>query len=276
MAQRGVGRIELFGHPEYDWAGTGFLVSDNVLLTTRRIAEMFAENRGGPNWQFRPGITAWMDYRSPYQQVATAGYRVRSVLGVHDQYDLAALEVEPPQQQAGCPTPLSLACQAPYRLEGRPVYLIGFPVCDARRGDPEPIQRIFRDVYNVKRVQPGQLRGCIQFRDVQLLQHDCAPLGQTAGSCLVDLETHQVLGLQLCGRYLESSTAIPLWVLRDDPLLRRCGVNFSVATPDDLQTTTNQIERLARSRYWNDIRATIAATYQRAFGPGFGNGPTMR
>lgn len=24
MAQRGVGRIELFGHPEYDWAGTGF------------------------------------------------------------------------------------------------------------------------------------------------------------------------------------------------------------------------------------------------------------
>src|SRR5262249_41950653 len=26
VAQRGVGRIELFGHPEYDWAGTAFLV----------------------------------------------------------------------------------------------------------------------------------------------------------------------------------------------------------------------------------------------------------
>src|SRR6266542_782168 len=37
LAQRGVGRIELFGHPEYDWAGTGFLVGENVLLTTRRI-----------------------------------------------------------------------------------------------------------------------------------------------------------------------------------------------------------------------------------------------
>jgi hypothetical protein len=275
MAQRGVGRIELFGHPEYDWAGTGFLVSDNVLLTTRRIAEVFAENRGGPAWQFRPGITTWMDYRAPYQQVATAGYRVRSVLGVHDVYDLAVLEVEPPPQHRGAPAALALASQAPLRLDGRPVYLIGYPVCDARRSEPEPITRIFRDVYNVKRVQPGVLRGCLQFREVQLLQHDCAPLGQTAGACLVDLETHQVLGLQLYGRYLENSSAIPVWVLREDPLLRRCGVPFAEATVDELQRTTSQIERLARSRYWNDLRSTVAALYQRAFGPG-GNGPGLR
>src|SRR5262249_36520685 len=32
---RGVGRIELLGHPEFDWAGTGFLVADDILLTTR-------------------------------------------------------------------------------------------------------------------------------------------------------------------------------------------------------------------------------------------------
>src|SRR5262249_17946745 len=68
MAQRGVGRIELLGHPEYDWAGSGFLVNETTLLTTRRIAEEFIENRGG-QWGFRPGISAWMDYRSAYQQV---------------------------------------------------------------------------------------------------------------------------------------------------------------------------------------------------------------
>ena len=62
LAQRGVGRIELLGHPEYDWAGTGFLVSDNVLMTTRRIAELFIEPREN-GWQFRPGISAWMNYR---------------------------------------------------------------------------------------------------------------------------------------------------------------------------------------------------------------------
>jgi hypothetical protein len=265
MAQQGVGRIELYGHPEYDWAGTGFLVNENCLLTTRRTAEIFVENRSG-NWQFRPGITAWMDYRTQFQRVASAGYRVRSVIGIHEQYDLALLEVESPQQTVGAPTPLALAAQAPARLEGRPVYLVGYPVREARRNEPEPITRIFRDVYNVKRVQPGTLRGSLQFREVQLLQHTCAMLGESAGSCLVDLETHQVLGLHLYGRYLDTGTAIPLWVLREDPLLRRAGVTFAEATTRDLELTTNQVERLARSRYWNEVRSVIANLYQRAFG----------
>jgi hypothetical protein len=265
MAQRGVGRIELLGHPEYDWAGTAFLVSDNVLMTTRRTAEIFIEDRNG-GWQFRPGITTWMDYRSPYQCVSSAGYRVRSVLGVHDRYDLALLEVERPQFNGTAPTPLSLAAQPPQQFEGRPVYLIGYPVRDARRNEPEPIARVFRDVYNVKRVQPGVLRGNLTFHEVQLLRHDCAPLGQTAGAPLLDLETHQVIGLQTTGRYLESSTAIPLYVLRDDPLLRRAGVTFSDTTPQERQQTTEQLERLARSRYWNEARTVIAGLYQRAFG----------
>jgi hypothetical protein len=265
MVQRGVGRLELLGHPEYDWAGSAFLVTETALVTTRRLAEIFAENRSG-NWQFRPGITAWMDYRSPYQGVANAGYRIRGVLGVHDQYDLGLLEVEPPQTNGRSPVPLVLAASAPPRLEGRPVYLVGFPVQDARRNEPERIARIFREVYNVKRVQPGLLRGLLQFRDVHLLQHDCAPLGLTGGSCLVDLETHQVIGLQLSGRYLEMGTAIPLWVLREDPLMRKAGVTFAETTNQERETVANQLERLARSRYWTEARAVIGQLYQRAFG----------
>jgi hypothetical protein len=267
MAQRGVGRIELFGHPEYDWAGTGFLVNETTLLTTRRTAEIFIENRN-EQWQFRPGITAWMDYSSEYQNVASAGYRVRTVMGVHNTYDVAFLEVEPPQFQpnGSNPTPLVLAAQSPFQIENRQVYMIGYPIRDARRNDPEMVTRIFRDVYNVKRVQPGMLRGFLQFRDVQFLQHDCATLGQTAGSCIMDLETQQVLGMQLTSRYLEWSAAIPLWVLRDDPLFQRCGVTFAQATSEELRTTEEQVERLARSRYWNEVRAAIGSFYQRAFG----------
>lgn len=145
MAQRGVGRIELLGHPEYDWAGTGFLVNDNVLMTTRRIAEVFLENRHD-GWQFRPGITTWMDYRSGYQSVSGAGYRVRGVVGVHDRYDLALLEVERPQINGSAPTPLALAAAAPPSPEGRPVYLIGYPIRDARRNEPEAIAHLPRRV----------------------------------------------------------------------------------------------------------------------------------
>src|SRR5262249_29476549 len=155
------------------------------------------------------------------------------VIGVHDMYDLVLFEVEPPQYQAAmAPTPLVIAPKPPPSLDGRPVYLIGYPVRDARRNEPEPIARIFRDVYNVKRVQPGMLRGGLAFREVQLLQHDCSVLGRSAGACLFDLETHQVLGLQLTSRYLENSTCIPLWVLRDDPLLQRAGVTFAQATSE--------------------------------------------
>jgi hypothetical protein len=263
--QRGVGRIELFGQPDYDWAGTGFLVSETALLTTRRTVELFCEPRNG-QWQFRPGITAWMNYRSQYQRVASAGYRIRSVLGVHDQFDLALLEVEPPQPAAGAPVPLALASQPPQRLEGRPVYLVGYPVRDARRNEPESIARVFRDVYNVKRVQPGILRSMLQFRDTPLVQHDCANLGQLSGSPLVDLETHRVLGLHLAGRYLETGTAVPLWQLRDDPLFRRAGVTFTEGTARDFDQVVTQLERLKRTRHWNEVRAAINNLYQRAFG----------
>lgn len=265
MTSRGVGRIELFGHPEFDWAGTGFLVNETTLLTTRRTMELFAENRG-TNWQFRPGITAWMNYRSQYQRVATAGYQVRSIIGVHELYDLAVLEVEPPQPNGGSPTPLALCANVPGRIEGRPVYMMGYPVRDARRNEPEVISRIFRDVYNVKRVQPGFLRGTMQFQNLQLLQHDCAPLGIQSGAPILDLETHQVVGMQLYNRYLEAATAIPLWVLREDPLLRRAGVIFAEASTKQIETIANQLERLSRSRYWSEVQNTINNLYWRAFG----------
>jgi hypothetical protein len=271
LAQRGVGRIELLGHPEYDWAGTGILVNDAVLLTSRRVAELFCEQRD-LRWQFRPGITTWMNYRSRYQSVSDAGYRVRGVIGVHPAYDVALLEVERPQVDGMAPVPLALAAQAPPDLHGRPVYLVGYPVRDARRSEPEGIARVFRDVYNVKRVQPGQLRGMLGFHQVQLLCHDCAPLGQNAGAPVLDFETHQVLGVQTTGRYLEQGVCVPLWVLRDDPLLQGAGVTFTQATTPERQAVAEQLERLARTRLWNEARETIGSLYRRAFGPNFPGG----
>jgi hypothetical protein len=266
LVQRGVGRIELLGHPEYDWAGTGFLVSENALMTTRQTAEVFAEDGHTGQWQFRPGITAWMDYQAGYQQPSSAAYRIQGVIGVHDKYDLAVLQVESPQPANGGPVSLALASEAPSQLEKRLVYLVGYPARDGRRNEPESISRIFRDVYNVKRVQPGNLRGLLHFRGIHLLQHDCAMLGHSAGSCIIDLETHRVLGLHLTSRYLDLSTAVPLWELRDDPLLQRAGITFAGASGNDLAVMTSRMERLARSRCWPDACAAITDLYQRVFG----------
>jgi hypothetical protein len=269
LLQSGVGRIELMGHPDCDWAGTGFLVSETVLMTTRRVAEVFTESNRQGGWQLRPGITAWMNYQTGYQQPPSAAYRIRQVLGLHDNYDLALFEVEPPQSMNGSPAPLALTGQTPERLNNRQVYLVGYPIRDGRRNEPERIARVFRDVYNVKRVQPGILRGGMSFQQVQLLRHDCGLLGNLAGSPLVDLETHQVLGIHVSGRYLEPAVAVPTWVLRNDPMFQRAGVTFSAANPEEMRAVQAQLERLARSRFWNDARATITALYQRAFGPNY-------
>jgi len=98
LTQRAVGRIELVGNPDFDWAGTGFLVNQTCVMTTRSVAQVFTESATGGGWQFRPGITAWMDYQPDYQRPASATYRLKGVLGIHDRYDLALLDVEPPQQ----------------------------------------------------------------------------------------------------------------------------------------------------------------------------------
>ena len=226
MTQRGAGRIELVGHSDYEWAGTGFLVGHTCVMTTRSVAQMFAERQDTGAWQYRPGISAWMDYQEDYQRPAAAAYRVQGVMGVHGRYDLALLEVEPQRQDGESPTPLVLSAAAPSPTEGRPVYLVSYPVRDARHGESDTVARVFCDVYNGKRVQPGRLRGIDQVRDTYVLRHDCAPLGHSGGGCLVDLETHHVLGLHVSGRYLESGAAVPLWILQGDPLLKKGQVTW--------------------------------------------------
>ena len=43
---------------------------------------------------------------------------------------------------------------------------------------------------------------------------------------VVDLETHQVIGLHFGGRYGHGNYAVPLWILSADPLLAKGGINF--------------------------------------------------
>jgi hypothetical protein len=265
LVQRGVGRIELMGHPDLDWAGTGFLVHENCLLTTRRTAEIFAENLAG-TWQFCSGITAWMDYRSPPANAASAGYHVRGIIGVHERYDLALLEVEAPPATADAPVPVILLGEPPGPLSGRPVYLVGHPARDGRRREAAAISRFFEDAQPVKRVLPGKVRSMVHRLETPLLEYDCTPIGQMTGACLVDRETHQALGIHLSGRFPDTSTAIPLWPLGDDPLFRQAGVTFADARPTELETTLKQVENLSHGPLWTDVRATIAHWHQRALG----------
>ncbi|AZS70194.1 serine protease [Streptomyces lydicus] len=221
-----VGRVELSGHLSLDWLGTAFLVGPDVVMTNRHVAAEFARG-DSTGWTFQQGIGARLDMGEEYGGDAGGGgpaYDVVEVLGIHEDVDLALLRVAPPTGGGALPAPLAVAADAPADLPGRPVYCVGYPAYDGRRNEPESMRRIFMDIYNVKRLQPGTATELVPDRNV--IKHDCSTLGGNSGSPVIDLTDHRVLGLHFGGRYGFGNFAVPLWQLVDDPLLGRAEINF--------------------------------------------------
>ncbi|MFF2807883.1 trypsin-like serine peptidase [Streptomyces sp. NPDC058000] len=223
-----VGRVEVSGHLSLDWLGTGFLVGPETVMTNRHVAVEFART-AGEDWVFQQGLGATLDLGEEYgsgPEPADGGpsYEVTEVLGIHEDVDLALLRIAPYLGGSALPAPLAIAADAPPDLPGHPVYCVGYPAWDGRRNEPESMRRIFMDVYNVKRLQPGTTTGLEPEGNV--MRHDCSTLGGNSGSPVIDLTDHRVLGLHFGGRYGLGNYAVPLWQLVEDPLLVRGEVNF--------------------------------------------------
>jgi S1-C subfamily serine protease len=218
------GRIEARGHLNLDWLGTAFLVAPQTLMTNRHVAQEFC-SREGDTWTFRPGVTTRVDFLRELGSTAALEFEITEAIGIHERHDLALLRVEGASSDGrALPDPLALSAEEPPDLFERDVYVVGYPAWDSRRNEPETIRRIFADVYNVKRLQPG--KAVAYSTEYSAVQHDCSTLGGNSGSPVVDLETNQVIGLHFGGRYGVGNYAVPLWQLTDDPLLKRGDLNF--------------------------------------------------
>lgn len=217
-----VGRIEVSGHHSLDWVGTGWLAAPEVLMTNRHVAGEFARADAGA-WGFVAGMSSRVDFAEELGAGTPREFAVTEVIGIHDQHDLALLRVEQQSDVGPLPSPIPIVAE-PGIVEGSSVYVVGFPASDSRRNDPEEMRRIFNDIYNVKRLQPGKVRA-VDETSARLL-HDCSTLGGNSGSCVVDLESSRVIGLHFSGRYLEGNHAVALWQLADDPLVQTAGITY--------------------------------------------------
>lgn len=221
-----VGRIEVVNHPTYEWVGTGFLVGENVIMTNRHVAEIFCKRGCLGRWDIEPEITAKIDYVEELGSLASAEFALTSVIGIHSTFDMALFQIEPISSTGvNLPQPLPVSSNPPAELPGELVYCVGYPAWDGRRNDPEVMRKIFSNIFNVKRFQPGKLMSYSNAK--KILTHDCSTLGGNSGSCVIDLETNQVIGLHFGGRYLEGNSAVALWELTNDRLLKRGRVNFT-------------------------------------------------
>ncbi|MEU3691272.1 trypsin-like serine peptidase [Streptomyces narbonensis] len=228
-----VGRVEVTGHPSLDWIGTAFLVGPRTVMTNRHVAAEFSRFEADRDrWTFEFGMSARVDPAEelpvdgddPVVAPPSVSYEITEIIGIHPDVDMALLRIEPSASD-GLPTPLAVAADAPASVPGRPVYVVGYPAWDGRRNEPESMRRIFMDVYNVKRLQPG---AATEFTPGSLvMKHDCSTLGGNSGSPVFDLTDHRVLGLHFGGRYRSGNLAVPLWELVDDPLLAKAEVNWA-------------------------------------------------
>ncbi|MER8043618.1 serine protease [Streptomyces sp. NPDC094032] len=227
-----VGRVEVTGHPSLAWIGTAFLVGPDAVMTNRHVAAEFSR-ADGAGWTFQEGMSARVDPAEdmpsadapvdPALPAPSAGYAVTEVIGIHPEVDMALLRIAPPDG-GQLPTPLAVAADTPANTPDRPVYVVGYPAWDGRRNEPESMRRIFMDIYNVKRLQPGMTTEYVP--GGRVLKHDCSTLGGNSGSPVFDLTDHRVLGLHYGGRYRIGNVAVPLWEMVDDPLLVRAKVNW--------------------------------------------------
>lgn len=201
-----VGRVELRGHFDFDWVGTGWLIADGIVVTNRHVAEEFAVADGAGGFAFATNILgqvieARVDFREEFEIPLSQEIRVSKVLYVADRGEpdvaLLAIESDLPLPQ---PIPLSESAVTDRQV----IAAIGYPAFDSRNG-LEPMRRLFGDIYDVKRLAPGKVSFVT---DKHYFVHDCTTLGGSSGSKIIDLESGAVVGLHFAGTFLEGNFAV--------------------------------------------------------------------
>jgi S1-C subfamily serine protease len=193
-----IGRIEVSNNPDFSFLGTGWLVSSDIVVTNRHVAQEFARRAGGA-FTFRTGpngapMNSRIDFLEEFQRVASLEYSLNAILWIapSDDADVAFLRVTRNASDRPLPAPLSLAeAVAP----GDFVATIGYPARDPRIPDQNLVLSIFGDIYDKKRLAPGQIMEV----SADEVSHDCATLGGNSGSPVIDLGSGKAVALHFAG-----------------------------------------------------------------------------
>lgn len=238
-----IGRLELMDHDSMDWVGTGWRVEDDIVITNRHVANVFAQ-RQGSRFVFRTNrngklVRARIDFREEYRVPDSSEFLIGEVLWIAPDVDtapdMAVLRVNP---DAGLPKPLVLAKKDVQPSED--VAVVGYPAHDSRN-DSDLMSRIFGDVYDVKRFAPGQVVALP--RDAWHLTHDCTTLGGNSGSAVLRIETGEVAGLHFGGQFRKANFAVRASTIQS--LLKRRA--WVAVTATELKVPTEAFKEAKRT-----------------------------
>jgi hypothetical protein len=237
-------RIDLgFSDNEPFHLGTGFVLGapkqDTYFVVTNAHVAAEALRSG---WPTEKDLSLFCDFDRTSVERAGSLYRLRGSYYIHDKYDLAVLYLSASDDLrflAG--DELRLTSQQPDPTIGAKIGVLGHPHFDSRR-DPFPQHFGFGDQYGVKRFSPGLIR-VVEERQwleqkVDVFLHDATTLSGSSGSCILSLQTKEVLGLHFGGwpssqrsvptpsgdqlaQLFEANGAVPLWKLANEPFFEQ-------------------------------------------------------
>ena len=212
-----VGRIEARDHPTLPWMGTGWLVAPEVVVTNRHVAVEFGR-KAVDGFVFKRNpvgrkMKARIDFREEHEQPEEDEFRIKEILHIEDDDDvspdLAFLKVSrlgEDDQELPEPVRLSPNDPAPDQVVG----VVGYAAWDGRRNDEGVMERIYQNIYNVKRLHPGEVMGVGQ----NFFNHDCSTLGGNSGSPVIDFETGEAVGIHFAGSFELENYAVKASTIR--------------------------------------------------------------
>ena len=224
-----IGRINIPEILMYPYAGTGFVVGKDLLMTNRHVAALFTKGVGKQKLNFFS--KAEVNFKHEINNPGSSQLEVLDVVMIHPWWDMAILKVNGLNEKQD---PLTLSHSSPEDLQGQDVAVVGYPAKDPRNNEALQDQ-IFKKKYNIKRLQPGKLwerRNIRSFKNiVSAVTHDSSTLGGNSGSAVIKASSGEVIGLHFAGRYLDANFAVPTYELARDPRVVDTGINFSGSVP---------------------------------------------
>ena len=242
-----VGRIEILNYG-YEYVGTGWLLEENVLITNSHVAQHFARQRGNRfvfrRWPKGDPYHTKVDFSREYQQsvdsVCVCDISDIVFLERHSDLhpDMALLKLKA-GDDCPLPDPLELDSVEPAHMDD--IALIGYPFEDTYN-DSAAMKTIFEDIYGVKRLSPGTVRGT---RDHgRILEHDCTSLSGSSGSPVFNLSRGKVCGIHYSGHYkVNNYAATSLWLKSRLAQIRPASVAISKRRPIPAPTIASLADR---------------------------------
>ena len=202
-AVQSVGIFEIVRNDKKYPSGTGWLMSEDLVVTNQHVAEVFCEKVKG-KYRIKKGFEKiTIDFNEEFDRIHDYEFKITEVVHVEEDDtslydhtpDLAILRVEKVNSNGEkLPPPLELYDQ-PLEVN-QAIAIIGFPSADYKL--PLKRKRIFNNIYDVKRLQPGLIRKIKMLYDFDF-QHDCATLVGNSGSPVIDIATGKVVGTHFAG-----------------------------------------------------------------------------